>query len=73
MRVFDHPNMSNSWRCPICGTYSDSPVILAAIAGTEDENIVQAEQIHMDCIELTLFKKQDSCALGQMFTWRGKE
>lgn len=51
MRTFDHPNMTN-FRCPICGTADDKPVVLLPIIGTEDGNICEAKQFHFDCIDL---------------------
>lgn len=52
MRVFDHPNINN-FRCPICGTADDKPVVLIGIAGTERGGIAEATQFHLDCIDLT--------------------
>jgi hypothetical protein len=49
MRQFAHPNKSNGWRCPICGTNHDSPVILMPIPGTEEGHIVRARQVHTEC------------------------
>lgn len=47
-RKFNHPNMTN-FTCPVCKTAEDKPVILVAIPGTEDGNIVEAQQFHFDC------------------------
>ena len=52
MRTFQHPNMQN-FKCPVCMTSADFPVVLVPIPGTEDENIVQAYQIHAECYRLT--------------------
>ena len=58
MRTFEHPNLYNEkWRCPICGTHDDKEVVLIGIVGTQDGNIIQAEQFHSDCIELLYDKK----------------
>jgi len=54
MRTFDHPNAANGWRCPICNTAADRPVVLVPIPGTEDGGIVKANQIHMACHEVVL-------------------
>lgn len=54
MRTFDHPNISHGWRCPVCMTQADKPVTLAAIPGTWEDGIVQAEQIHVECYELLI-------------------
>ena len=53
MRVFDHPNLSSDWRCPICGEATDTPVTLISIDGTEEGNIVEARQYHVECLELS--------------------
>ncbi len=57
MRTFKEPNLSNDWKCPICNTADVKEVVLIGIAGTESGNNIQAEQIHMDCIDLRLDKK----------------
>lgn len=54
MRTFDHPNTSHGWRCPICNTAADRPVVLVPIPGTEDGGIVEARQIHAACHEVVL-------------------
>ena len=58
MRPFDHPNMTN-FECPICHTADDKPVVLVGIDGTEDGGIMQAEQVHIECIELRLLRHSD--------------
>jgi hypothetical protein len=49
MRIFPHPNTTNDWRCKWCGTSDDEPVVLVPVPGTENGNIVKAEQIHATC------------------------
>jgi hypothetical protein len=56
MRIWDHPNTSCGWACPICGTADDRPVTLIGVSGTEDGCLMQAEQYHVDCIDLTTMK-----------------
>ncbi len=51
LRKYDHPNMDGFF-CPICKTSSDFPVVLVPIPGTESGNLVEAEQIHVDCYKL---------------------
>ena len=51
MRVFDHPNM-HSFECPICHTGEDLPVVLIGIYGTQKEDIMEARQYHLNCIDL---------------------
>lgn len=50
-RVFDHPNMKN-FKCPICKTSADQPVVLVPIPGTERGGIAEAEQVHDECMKL---------------------
>lgn len=52
MRVFEHPNMTGGFICPICGTGEDAPVVLVGIAGTEEGRVIQARQYHLGCIDL---------------------
>ena len=51
MRQFEHPNMVN-FECPICHTKTDAPVVLVGIPGTEDDGIMEAEQVHSECYVL---------------------
>jgi hypothetical protein len=53
MRQFDHPNM-DGFTCPICGTADDKPVTLIGIDGTQEGSIMQAKQVHMECLELRI-------------------
>lgn len=52
MRVFEHGNWANGEVCPICKTANDLPVVLVPIPGTEDGNLVQAQQMHKKCFDL---------------------
>lgn len=56
MKVFEHPNTSSGWKCPICHTDNDSPITLIPIYGTESGNNIQAKQVHVKCIELAIYK-----------------
>ena len=58
MRVFKKPNTTHGWKCPVCGTNEKKEVILIAVSGTEDGNIVEAEQFHLDCINLVYYSDQ---------------
>ena len=64
MRIFEHPNTSDGWLCPICRTNEDIPVTLIGIAGTEEGRIIQAEQFHIECLEFTWFKDSRMIAMG---------
>ena len=69
MRVFEHPNLNN-FRCPLCGTNNDKPVVLVGIEGTEDGGNMKARQYHLDCIELTEVKENDKTYL--IMGWKVK-
>jgi len=57
MRIFNHPAITDDWKCPICNTNEDKPIVLIPIAGTRQGNNMQAEQFHVDCIDLTWNKE----------------
>ena len=63
MRIFDHPNLKDGWKCPICQTDEDKPITLIGIRGTEQENLIEAEQFHVDCLEFTWFKENNIIAM----------
>ena len=51
-RVFEHPNMSGGFVCPVCKCGADDPVVLAPIPGTQHDNIVECKQVHAKCWEV---------------------
>ena len=51
MREFKHPNL-HGFKCPVCQTGKDAPVVLVSIPGTEDGNVMEVEQIHSECYVL---------------------
>lgn len=57
MRIFEKPNLSNDWKCPICKTAEEKHTVLIAVSGTQEGNIIQAEQFHLDCLDLMYYKK----------------
>lgn len=57
MRVFKHPNLEG-FKCPICGTSKDGEIVLVGIQGTQEGYNMEAEQIHLNCLELTLDKER---------------
>ena len=52
MRVFKEPNLSNGWYCPVCKMATEKEVTLVGIAGTAKDGIEEAEQFHLDCLDL---------------------
>jgi hypothetical protein len=65
-------NPDNDFVCLICGTDNKEPVTLIPIKGTEKGNIMEAEVIHIKCIDLTLFKGDDRF-MGLQQTFYTKE
>jgi hypothetical protein len=51
MRQFEHPNM-NGFLCPICKTAADAPVVLVGIPGTEEDGIIECDQVHSECYKV---------------------
>lgn len=60
MRTFEKPNLSNNWKCPICGTSEEKEVVLVAIDGTQDSNNIQANQYHLGCIHLLEYNDEEN-------------
>jgi RNA polymerase subunit RPABC4/transcription elongation factor Spt4 len=54
MKTFKHMNTTGPEVCPVCKTKEDKQVTLVPIYGTQEGNIAQAIQIHVDCINLTM-------------------
>ena len=52
MKIFEHPNTDDNWKCPICKTNDDKPVTLISIEGTQKDNLIECRQYHVDCIKL---------------------
>ena len=62
MKIFDKPNTSDDWKCAICNTNDNKPVTLIPIYGTLKGGNIEAEQFHIDCIELTYHKDMNVLA-----------
>ncbi|MBL0320305.1 MAG: hypothetical protein IPP74_13595 [Alphaproteobacteria bacterium] len=56
LKAFPHFNKSGGNKCPICLTNDDEKTILVPIDGTEDDGLVECEQIHLNCISLRINK-----------------
>jgi hypothetical protein len=67
MRPFDHPNMSHGFKCPICKTNDDKPVVLIGVNGTQDDGIIEGHQYHLDCIDLLEYDLNDKTLIAQQF------
>jgi hypothetical protein len=60
MRIFPHMNQVGQDVCPICKTKDDKPVVLIAIAGTEEGNNILAQQVHVDCLDLRIVTSHET-------------
>ena len=52
LRIFDKFNQRTT--CKICNTNKSGKAVLIPIGGTEDGGNVQAELVHLDCLDLQL-------------------
>ena len=59
MKVFEHFNQSGNDKCPICETADDKQTVLIGIQGTQRDGIMEAKQVHLDCIELIMSDKSN--------------
>lgn len=55
MKIFQHANLEGKNTCLICEKAKDKPVVLIGISGTEKGNNMQANQVHVDCLELLYY------------------
>jgi len=56
MRIFEQFNKNSV--CKICGTNKDGTAVLISVFGTQGGNIAEAEQYHLDCINLSVIHKE---------------
>lgn len=57
MNIFEKPNTTNNWKCPICNKNTENKVVLIGIDGTERDKIIEAEQVHFNCLDLRFNKE----------------
>ena len=57
MRVFKKGNWSQGGVCPICKTDKEGEVVLVGVVGTQDGYNMEAEQFHVDCLDLVYDKE----------------
>lgn len=52
MKIFEKSNFDgkNSKPCVVCNTKKEGKVVLIPIAGTQEGNIVEATQVHLECL-----------------------
>lgn len=57
LKSFEHFNQTTKDPCPICKTKNDERTVLIGVDGTEDEGIMEAIQVHLNCIDLRFSKE----------------
>lgn len=67
MMVFKEPNLMNDWKCPICNKSEIREVVLLPIYEKyecrEDKDLVECEQVHLDCIEPWIYRDSRMIAM----------
>ena len=67
MQIFNHFNCNGKQtECPVCKKNDDKPVVLIGINGTQEDGIIQAVQVHVDCVEL-IFTSEPSGRPPELF------
>lgn len=51
MRIFPEMNTSGKEVCPVCNTKENKPVTLLPVVGTQEGNLAQAIQVHVECLK----------------------
>ena len=54
MKVFKEMNTIGDDLCPICCTADKKEVVLIGVDGTEGDGIMEARQVHLDCLDLRM-------------------
>jgi len=55
MKIFK--NINKDGKCIICNTNKDGEVCLVKLVGTEEDNIMEAGQVHIECLDLYFSKE----------------
>ena len=68
--MFIFKEFNKSTNCKICGTNKDGKGVLIPIDGTEKDGNAEAEQVHLDCINLrlALVDNSSNCLVYQIFS-----
>ena len=79
MKIFKKANwyVPGTKSCPICGTKKEGAVVLIGISGTEEDNTVEARQVHLECLDLMIVNtmnaaKPKSRIIYQTFEEKGE-
>jgi hypothetical protein len=71
MKVFSSFNDHGGTVCPICGKGTPEKTILLPIVGTEKDNIMEARQVHLDCLDLSCKIDNDVLMIFQFVSMKG--
>lgn len=73
LKIFERFNKSNE--CKICGTNKEGKAVLIPKEGTMNDGIMECEQVHFDCLNLTFISgdSKNPCYIVQSFPLRKKK
>jgi len=64
MILYDHPDLSGRFRCPVCGTSEDRPV-LKVPREWDSMGPISTVQVHLSCLDLRLRPRLDMFEVHQ--------
>lgn len=72
MTIFEHPDLSEEFRCPVCGTGKDGPVVKVP-RDWDDLGPINTLQVHVACLDLRLYPKLDMFVIRQDIRLRNED
>lgn len=72
MKVFDHFN-DQAKTCPMCGTKDDKKTILVGLEGTREGKLVEAIQVHLDCLPQLGYSYNHKVFFAPAILWDNKK
>jgi hypothetical protein len=70
--VFEHPDLSEGFRCPVCGTGRDGPV-LKVPRDWDHLGFISTTQVHVACLDLRLYPRLDTFVIRQDLQLRNED
>lgn len=64
MIILEHPDLSETFRCPICGTGKDQPVVKIP-RDWDDIGPTLTLQVHVECLDLRVYPMLDRFVIKQ--------
>lgn len=65
MKIFNGFNGSGDDKCPVCNTADNKDTVLIPIASSQDGNVYEAFQVHLDCMHLIGDIRKDQILIFQ--------